>query len=100
MQQDLGNFNVGFHNKQQRSPHVDKLKSEGVELAAHYTFSFCSPTRSSVLSGRLPMHVNQGNPQGMRMHADGGVGGIDLRMTLLPEKLKTRYRTRAAVGKW
>ena len=46
------------------------------------------------------MHVNQGNPQGMRMRAAGGVGGIDLRMTLLPEKLQAMYRTRAVVGKW
>ena len=69
-------------------------------LSAHYTFSFCSPTRSSFLSGRLPMHVNQGNPQGMRMHAGGGVGGIDLRMALLPEKLSATYQTRAVVGKW
>jgi hypothetical protein len=76
--QDLGSFNVGWRNPRQRSPHVDALRSEGVALAAHYTYSFCSPTRSSFLSGRLPLHVNEGNPPGMRLR-DGGVGGIDLR---------------------
>ena len=47
-----------------------------------YTFKYCSPTRSSFLSGRLPYHVNQAN------RAYSAVGGVDLRMTIIPEKLK------------
>lgn len=44
---------------------------------------YCSPTRSSFLSARFPLHVNEKN---------GGTcdsGGIDLRMKLLPEKLRS-----------
>lgn len=48
-----------------------------------YTFKYCSPTRSSFLSGRLPFHVNQAN------RAYSAVGGVDIRMTMLPEHLKT-----------
>ena len=48
-----------------------------------YTFKYCSPTRSSFLSGRLPYHVNQAN------RAYSAVGGVDIRMTMLPEHLKT-----------
>lgn len=67
---------------------------EGVILEAYYTFRYCSPTRSALLSGRFPLHVNQGNPRCV-----GTLGGIDLRMTLLPEKLRRRgYRT-AMIGK-
>lgn len=47
-----------------------------------YTFKYCSPTRSSFLSGRLPYHVNQAN------RAYSAVGGVDIRMTILPEHLK------------
>merc|ERR1719174_696182 len=42
-------------------PNSLKLAQEGVELDRHYTYVYCSPTRSSFLSGRLPHHVNQIN---------------------------------------
>ena len=49
---------------------------------------YCSPTRSSFLSARFPLHVNELNGGS----CDGG--GIDLRMKLLPQKLATaRYRS-------
>jgi arylsulfatase A-like enzyme len=92
---DLGYSNVGFHNKRQRSPEIDRLATqEGVILEAMYTFRYCSPTRSSLLSGRFPLHVNQGNPRCV-----GTLGGIDLRMMLLPEKLKQAGYTTAMIGK-
>jgi arylsulfatase A-like enzyme len=56
------------------------------------TFKYCAPTRSAFLSGRFPIHVNQllnNNP-----------GGIDLRMTLLPQKLKSVGYKTAQTGKW
>ena len=75
---DLGYHNVGFHNPDQISPHIDDLVKEGIQLEAHYTFQYCSPTRSSFLSGRLPIHVNMEQPSNGR-----SPGGIDLRMTLI-----------------
>ena len=91
---DLGYHNTGFHNPQQISPHMDQLVKDGVLLEAHYTFQFCSPTRSSFLSGRLPLHVNQKQP-------DNGAtaGGIDLRMTLISQKLKLANYTTHMIGK-
>ena len=56
-----------------------------------------SPTRSSLLSGRLPIHVNQNNANNDARAASG----IDLRMTTLPQKLKAAGNWRTAmVGKW
>ena len=56
---------------------------------------YCSPSRSALMSGRFPIHVNQGNPRCV-----GTKGGVDLRMEMLPAKLKRMgYRT-AIVGKW
>ena len=40
---------------------MDAMAREGILLDRHYVFKFCSPTRSSILSGRLPIHVNQEN---------------------------------------
>jgi arylsulfatase B len=87
-----GYHNVGFHNPDQISPEIDALAASGVILEAMYTFKYCAPTRSSFLSGRFPIHVNQllnNNP-----------GGIDLRMTLLPQKLKSVGYKTATTGKW
>ena len=36
------------------TPHSDALVKEGLELDRHYVFMFCSPTRMSIMSGRLP----------------------------------------------
>eukprot|EP01060_Flectonema_neradi_P009096 TRINITY_DN16506_c0_g1_i1.p1 TRINITY_DN16506_c0_g1~~TRINITY_DN16506_c0_g1_i1.p1 ORF type:complete len:511 (+),score=114.92 TRINITY_DN16506_c0_g1_i1:174-1535(+) len=74
---------------------TELVAEEGAIFERFYTFMYCSPTRSSFLSGRFPIHVNQGNPSGV-----GTVGGIDLRMKLLPEKLKTVGYETAIVGKW
>ena len=92
---DLGWHNVGFHNKLQISPNIDALVASGAELSRHYTYRFCSPSRSALLSGRLPIHVNEDNPPSITSK-----GGIDLRMTLLPQKLKTAGYVTATYGKW
>eukprot|EP00662_Eupelagonemidae_sp_cell21_P047566 gene47566-62992_t len=56
---DLGWHNVGWHNTDMITPHADALVKEGIELDRSYVFMFCAPTRSSIMSGRLPFHVNQ-----------------------------------------
>ena len=90
---DLGWHNVGFHNDKQISPNIDALMRSGAELRRHYTYRFCSPSRSALLSGRLPIHVNELNPRTI-----DSKGGIDLRMTLLPSKLKRAGYFTATVG--
>lgn len=37
---------------------MDALVRAGIELNRTYAYKFCSPTRSSLQSGRLPTHVN------------------------------------------
>ena len=52
------------------------------------------------MSGRFPFHVNQGNPRWDGMTRGGDRGGVDVRMTLLPQKLKRAGYATATVGKW
>eukprot|EP01060_Flectonema_neradi_P008631 TRINITY_DN16161_c0_g1_i1.p1 TRINITY_DN16161_c0_g1~~TRINITY_DN16161_c0_g1_i1.p1 ORF type:complete len:510 (+),score=108.53 TRINITY_DN16161_c0_g1_i1:36-1532(+) len=94
---DLGRNNVPWYNPQQTkdSGLKELVETEGAIFDRFYTFKFCSPTRSSFLSGRFPIHVNQQNAPGV-----GKVGGIDLRMKLLPQKMKQAGYTTAIVGKW
>lgn len=81
---DFGWYNIGWRNPEIRSPALDGLAKDGIILNRHYTFKYCSPTRSSLLSGRLPLHVNQNN----ECNLIESRSGIDLRMTLLPAKMK------------
>jgi arylsulfatase B len=60
---DFGWWNVEMdgHNVAARTPHLHRLSSEGIRLERLYAYKYCSPTRSSLLTGRLPIHVNQNN---------------------------------------
>lgn len=51
---DLGWGDLGIHGSPIRTPHIDQLAREGVELAEHYVCPMCTPTRASLLTGRHP----------------------------------------------
>ena len=94
---DLGYYNVGFQgNSEQDTPFLDSLASSGVQLTRHYAAAVCSPARAALLSGRLPYHVTQNN----EVNDIRSSSGIDLRMTLLPEKLQDAGYLTSCVGKW
>eukprot|EP01047_Picozoa_sp_COSAG01_P003862 COSAG01_NODE_120_length_25409_cov_20.648572_10_plen_133_part_00 len=99
-----------WHKADVLTPRSNALIKEGIQLDRHYTYvcacashrvSFvltqavavaavccvagadCSPARSSLLSGRLPYHVNQINLGGYYARS-----GIARNMTIIPRKLK------------
>src|SRR5687768_1393894 len=49
---DLGWADVGWHGGKFKTPHMDRLVREGVELDRHYVQPVCTPTRTALLSGR------------------------------------------------
>jgi arylsulfatase A-like enzyme len=50
---DQGYGDVGFHgNPKIRTPHLDRLAKQGIELTHFYVSPVCSPTRASLLTGR------------------------------------------------
>ena len=81
---DLGWHNVGWRNAELRTPVIDALHETGIDLQRLYVFKYCSPSRSSLMSGRLPLHVTQNN----KNNEVTNPGGVDLRMAMLPERLK------------
>jgi len=92
---DLGWNNVGFHNPLVHTPAIDSLRMQGIELSRHYAYKFCSPSRSSFLSGRLPVHVNEHNKI-----TEAPLAGVPPNMTIIPALLKQAgYRTHH-IGKW
>lgn len=49
---DLGWADVGWHGSAFKTPHLDQLVREGVELDQHYVQPVCTPTRTALMSGR------------------------------------------------
>jgi len=94
---DVGWNNVPWHNKDLEAymPVSKNLSAQGVELDRHYAYLYCSPSRSSLLSGRLPFHVNQVN-----LKPEYASSGIPEEMATIPEKLKSAGYVTHATGKW
>lgn len=64
---------------------------QGIELDRAYQYRFCSPTRCSLQTGRLPVHVNHVNADpAVHNPADriSGFAGIPRNMTGVAEHLK------------
>jgi len=105
---DFGWANVGYHRKDDptkevQTPVIDQLVKDGIELDRHYVFKYCSPTRSAILSGRNPIHVNV-----LNLSFDyynpfdpiSGFAGIPRNMTVIGEKMKMGGYATHMVGKW
>ena len=59
---DMGWGDVGYHGADIKTPNIDQLVNEGVELDRYYSFPFCSPTRVALMTGRSPNRMGIGGP--------------------------------------
>ena len=90
---DLGWNDVGYHGSEIRTPYIDSLVRQGLELDRYYTFPLCSPTRAAFLTGRSPIRLGILGPIGPR-------GGMPLDEHLLPETLGAEGYQTVLAGKW
>ncbi|CAJ1332272.1 unnamed protein product [Effrenium voratum] len=112
---DYGWGNMGVHRRNPTSPEEEQAEAEvqtpvldslidtGVLLDRHYTYKICSPTRSSLQSGRLAVHVNPVNSAVTSRNYDdpvSGYAGIPRNMTGIAEKMKLAGYQTHMVGKW
>jgi len=77
-------------------PHVSALSANCVKLGHFYTQHICTPSRASLMTGRMPLRL------GLQHQVINGVQdyGLPLNETTLADKLQTAgYRT-YGVGKW
>ncbi|MFM7845911.1 MAG: sulfatase-like hydrolase/transferase, partial [Planctomycetota bacterium] len=91
---DLGWSDVGWHGGFGKTPTLDRLVREGVELDQHYVQPVCTPTRVALLSGRYPGRFG---PQAL---APSNLRAMPLGTETLASTLRSLgYRTHLA-GKW
>ncbi len=89
---DLGWGDVAFHAGAVPTPHLDRLRSEGMELTRHYVAPLCTPTRSGLLTGRVWSRFGVTTPNNER--------SLPWDTFTLPRALEQAgYRT-ALIGKW
>ncbi len=91
---DQGYGDYSIHgNPYLKTPHIDRLASEGVRFDRFYVNSFCAPTRAALLTGRWPLrtgcHGVTHNREVMRSSE----------VTLAEALRGAGYRT-ACIGKW
>ena len=90
---DLGYKDLGYKNSITQSPTIDYLAQNGVRLTNYYVMVVCSPTRSSMMSGRYSWR------QGF--YSVGGQGqALNESFRLLPSILKDSGYETVAIGKW
>src|ERR1700719_3862723 len=92
---DLGYGDVGYHDSDIKTPHLDKLAQAGVRLERHYVYPTCSPTRAGILTGR--------NPSRFGIHApiaDRSEAALPKDTMTLARARKDRGYVTGLFGKW
>lgn len=93
---DLGYADCGFNGgKDIKTPNIDRLAQSGAIIENHYVQPVCSPTRSTLLTGRYPTHTGV-----YTIVSPGAPWGLPLAERTLADALRSAgYRT-ALTGKW
>mmetsp|Transcript_50791 Transcript_50791/g.99557 ORF Transcript_50791/g.99557 Transcript_50791/m.99557 type:complete len:546 (-) Transcript_50791:14-1651(-) len=94
---DLGWNDVDFHGSEQiPTPNLSNLAKKGVIFDNYYVQPVCSPTRSTLLTGRHVIHTGIYDPD----CGPGNTYSVPYNFTMLPEHLNTLGYESHAVGKW
>lgn len=93
---DMGYADPGFMgSKDLRTPHLDQIAKGGTILSSFYVQPVCSPTRSTLMTGRMVSHT--GVYSVIRPNAPWG---LPLAERTLPQALREVGYETAIVGKW
>jgi arylsulfatase A len=91
---DLGAFGAPVI----RTPRLDRMAAEGQKWTSFYVQPVCSPSRSALLTGRLP--VRNGMHGAAGVFRENSTRGLPHEEVTIAEVLKGRGYATAAIGKW
>lgn len=91
---DLGWSDVGWHGGFSKTPVMDQLVKQGVELDQHYVQPVCTPTRTALMSGRYPGRFG---PQAL---SPSNLRAMPLGTVTLASALKSLGYSTHQAGKW
>lgn len=78
------------------TPAIDELALGGVRLEGYYVAQLCSPTRTSLLSGRYPYTIGMND----EVITDGNPDTMPLTLKTIAEHLQEGGWATSAYGKW
>jgi arylsulfatase A len=93
---DLGIGDIGpFGNKTHKTPHLDRLASEGMKFQSFYATPVCSMSRAQLMTGCYNARVSIPG-----VLFPGSKIGINPDETIVPEVLKQQGYATKCIGKW
>lgn len=96
---DLGYGDLGaFGAPVIKTPRLDRMAAEGQKWTSFYVQPVCSPSRSALLTGRLP--VRNGMHGAAGVFRENSTRGLPHEEVTIAEVLKGRGYATAAIGKW
>ena len=93
---DLGNADLGYRGSDIKTPNIDKLAKEGVQLESFHGMPVCTPARAALMTGRYPMRYGLQTLVIFPNHTYG----LPTDEWTLPQALKQAGYSTAMVGKW
>ena len=87
---------LGYTGSRILTPHLDRLRADGVKLSSLYVQPICTPTRSSFLTNRLPLALGL---QGKQTVQQGCAWGLDVEEQTFVEALAAGGWDTHMVGK-
>eukprot|EP00912_Choanoflagellata_sp_UC4_P000706 UC4_evm3s436 len=97
---DLGYADVGYHGNKVGSailtPTIDSIAATGVKLENYYVNQLCSPTRSSLLSGRYAYSISMNG----EVIVDGSTSCMPTSVKTIADRLHDAGWATSAYGKW
>ncbi|XP_067932852.1 arylsulfatase J-like [Watersipora subatra] len=96
MADDLGWNDVGFHNPKVKTPHIDALRTKGIELTQSYMQPICSASRSAFMTGKYPSN----NGLQLLVIMEESLSCLPLEHKTIFEYMKDEGYVTKQVGKW